>query len=387
MIRMSEVVLPGHPDKFCDLVADAIVAECYAADPRAYCQVEMSAWSDQVFLTGGIVTRRPLARDLADIVRATGRRIGYVAYNAIDADRYQVHDTVCQRREDPRTWTDHVNDQCIAIGWAGYDAKVAWLPPEHYLAHRLGSALARSCRSGRLKAQGPDGKLLVRVRESTDCWAVEQILVTLQQLPDIPLLELTARVVDEVRDAYAHLRAGDARWTATFDDIELTVNPNGVLLNGGSDGDNGQTGRKLVVDYYGPRVAIGGGALSGKDLSHIDRAGAYAARHAALHAVRTGAGTCRVTVAYAPNRNEPLDVVYEMERRGERCPTAWFAHSAVRARYPGGAFVAALGGGGHFVDPALRWNQPPAVAGEAAAGGARAGQRPACLRRTSTTAS
>jgi S-adenosylmethionine synthetase len=29
MIRMSEVVLPGHPDKFCDQVADAIVAECY----------------------------------------------------------------------------------------------------------------------------------------------------------------------------------------------------------------------------------------------------------------------------------------------------------------------------------------------------------------------
>ena len=57
MIRMSEVVLPGHPDKFCDQVADAIVAECYQADPRAYCQAEMSVWSDQVFLTGGIVTR------------------------------------------------------------------------------------------------------------------------------------------------------------------------------------------------------------------------------------------------------------------------------------------------------------------------------------------
>ena len=83
---------------------------------------------------------QPLARNLADIVRATGRRIGYVAPNAIEADRYQVHDHVCQHREDPRTWTDHVNDQCIVIGWAGYDAKVAWLPPEHYLAHALGAS-------------------------------------------------------------------------------------------------------------------------------------------------------------------------------------------------------------------------------------------------------
>ena len=69
MIRMSEVVLPGHPDKFCDQVADAIVGECYTADPRAYCQVEMSVWCDQVFLTGGIVTRKPLARSLAEIRR------------------------------------------------------------------------------------------------------------------------------------------------------------------------------------------------------------------------------------------------------------------------------------------------------------------------------
>ena len=144
----------------------------------------------------------------------------------------------------------------------------------------------------------------------------------------------------------------------SFDDIELLINPNGVLLNGGSDGDNGQTGRKLVVDYYGPRVPIGGGALSGKDLSHIDRAGAYAARHAALQAVQTGARACRVTVAYAPNRDVPLDVVYEMDERAERLPQEWFAHSAVRDRYRGGAFVAGLGARGHFGDTALPWNDP-----------------------------
>ena len=28
MIRVSEFVLPGHPDKFCDAVADAIIGAC-----------------------------------------------------------------------------------------------------------------------------------------------------------------------------------------------------------------------------------------------------------------------------------------------------------------------------------------------------------------------
>jgi S-adenosylmethionine synthetase len=357
MIRMSEVVLPGHPDKFCDHAADRIVAACYEVDARAYCQVEMSVWGNHVFLTGGIVTRQALRRPLPDIVRAAGREIGYVEPNVLVADRYEVIDTVSQRREDPRTWTDRVNDQCIAVGWAGYDTRVAWLPPEHFLARTLGAALAQSCRAGRLLGEGPDGKLLLRMRENPGAWHVEHLLVTLQQRPKTPFIDLCAGAADVLRDAYARVRATDKRWAARFEDIELLINPNGPLLNGGSLGDNGQTGRKLVMDYYGPRVPIGGGALSGKDLSHIDRAAAYAARHAAVHAVRSGAEECHVTLAYAPNRDLPLDVTYEMVGRGARCAASWFAHSAIRERYTTSDCVAGPGWERHLVgglDPAQR---------------------------------
>ena len=48
MIRFSEMVLPGHPDKFCDQVADAIVAACADIDAEAYCQVEVGVWCDEV---------------------------------------------------------------------------------------------------------------------------------------------------------------------------------------------------------------------------------------------------------------------------------------------------------------------------------------------------
>ena len=333
MIRTSEAVLPGHPDKFCDFVADAIVAECYAVDPVAYCQVEMSVWCDQVFLTGGTVTRKPLRRSLERIVKEVGREIGYVAPNCIVADQYTVHDHVCKETRDPREWTEHVNDQCITIGWAGYDEKVDWLPPEHFLAHHLKDAIWQSCTFGRLKDQGPDGKVLVRVRENSDDWRIEHILITLQQQPEVDVMQLTGLVLGQLEDAYARLKKHDRRWRARWEDIQVLGNPNGPLINGGSDGDNGQTGRKLVMDYYGPRVPIGGGALSGKDLSHIDRAAAYAAREAALTAVVTGATSCKVVLSYAPNLNEPLDVIYDMEAAGRHLPPQWFAHRSIVGRY------------------------------------------------------
>ncbi len=171
-----------------------------------------------------------------------------------------------------------MNDQCISIGWAGYDEKVAFLPPEHYLAHVFREALTQSFQSGRLQRQGPDGKLIVRLRENSDDWVLEHVLVTVQHLDDTCITGGERR---RGRGAARRLRQRCASATGagrrSGEDVELLVNPNGPLVNGGSDGDNGQTGRKLAMDYYGPRVPIGGGALSGKDLTHIDRAAAYAA--------------------------------------------------------------------------------------------------------------
>jgi S-adenosylmethionine synthetase len=137
--------------------------------------------------------------------------------------------------------------------------------------------------------------------------------VTLQHLADFDMVELSSRVSRVVGKEYEALRAGDSRWALPWEQVELCVNPNGPLINGGSDGDNGQTGRKLAMDYYGPRIPIGGGAIFGKDLAHIDRAGAYETRRIAIEAVRSGATECKVVACYAPNTDEPLDVAFEVE--------------------------------------------------------------------------
>ena len=357
MIRISEAVLAGHPDKFCDQVADAIIAECMRVDPEAYGQVEVATWSDEVWLNGGVCTRSRVERDFADIVVETGRAIGYAGGNWLQADRYRVTDAVCRRVSDPQAWTRKVNDQSVVIGWAGYDAKVRYLPPEHFLAHVFREALMASCRGGCLAGQGPDGKLLVRLREQSDGWELEHVLVTLQQLESSTFAEVCEAVEKTLSEAYDEIRSADGRWRIPWPEIRLVVNPNGPLINGGSDGDNGQTGRKLAVDFYGPRVPIGGGALSGKHLTHIDRIGAYAAREAAVRAVQSGAGECLVRVAWAPNVPEPLDVYYEMSSRGRREGKAFFGHDAMIERYRDVRITRTMGEGGHFCDRGLPWNR------------------------------
>ena len=66
------------------------------------------------------------------------------------------------------------------------------------------------------------------------------------------------------------------------------MNGAGAFEVGGPEGDNGLSGKKLVVDAYGPRVPIGGGAWSGKDFFKADRAGGIHARRIAKLAVMTG---------------------------------------------------------------------------------------------------
>lgn len=334
MIRTAEAVLDGHPDKFCDILADAIIAEGYKADPGCYAQIEAGVWSDVIWLSGVMVTRKPIRTTVEQIVREVGNRIGYVEGNHIDAMKYRVFNEICFVRDDPEPYTAVIHDQSIVIGWAGYDKKTDFLPPEQFLVHSFRRDVMASLKSGPLAGQGPDGKLLVIVREHGGAFILEEVVVTLQQKEVFGLREL-ARSAEEVFAAsYSRIREIDQRWAADWGSVRLQVNPNGELIAGGSDGDNGQTGRKLVMDHYGPRIPIGGGALAGKDFAHIDRLGSIAARIAAIAAVESGAVECKITLVYGPGRNKPLDVIYDIRGRGKILGKEHFEYGAMKKRLP-----------------------------------------------------
>ena len=95
-------------------------------------------------------------------------------------------------------------------------------------------------------------------------------------------------------------------------DFEKLVNPTGRFVIGGSFADCGVTGRKLACDTYGGIGHIGGGAMSGKDPSKVDRSGAYMARKIARDIVLAGyAEKCEVQIAYAIGVAEPVSVYVE----------------------------------------------------------------------------
>ena len=97
------------------------------------------------------------------------------------------------------------------------------------------------------------------------------------------------------------------------DGIEIYCNPAGDWEQGGFDADAGLTGRKLVVDNYGPRVPIGGGAYSGKDPSKVDRSAAYMARHIAVKELKDKQlKECWVYLSYAIGRKEPLQATVKV---------------------------------------------------------------------------
>ena len=89
-------------------------------------------------------------------------------------------------------------------------------------------------------------------------------------------------------------------------DIEFNILPGGEWRIGGPMSDCGVTGRKLIVDSYGGYCNIGGGNLSGKDMTKVDKSGAFMARYLAKNIVAAGlANEAKVTLSYTIGKVEP----------------------------------------------------------------------------------
>ncbi len=93
------------------------------------------------------------------------------------------------------------------------------------------------------------------------------------------------------------------------DETRRHINAAGSFTFGGPQADTGVTGRKIVADTYGGMARTGGGAISGKDPSKVDRSGAYLARYAAKNIVAAGlARACEIQLSYVIGEPRPTTI-------------------------------------------------------------------------------
>lgn len=315
----SESVSEGHPDKVCDRISDAVVDAYLGAMPDARVACETLATTNRIVIAGE--TRGPdtLTNEyIAHLARLAVKDIGYAQEGfhwqncdiAVHLHAQSAH--IAQGVDASGNKDEGAGDQGIMFGYACRETPEL-MPAPIQFSHRILSLLADARKSGKEPMLGPDAKSQVTVRyENGKPVGVTSIVLSTQHLDE----KLTSRDIHAIVEPYIR-NAMPADWIT--DDTVWHVNPTGVFVIGGPDGDCGLTGRKIIVDTYGGAAPHGGGAFSGKDPTKVDRSAAYAARYLAKNVVAADlADRCTIQLSYAIGVPDPLSVYVNLHETG-RC--------------------------------------------------------------------
>lgn len=296
-ILTAESVTEGHPDKLCDTIADAVLDACLLGDHNSRVACEVLATAGKITVAGEITTKA--MPDIPHIVCKTVRRIGYSGNYEVEVDVHDQSPDIAEAVNGENEVT--AGDQGIVYGYACQETPQL-LPLPVVLAHRITMGLTEARRNHLLEWLRPDGKAQVSVEYADGKpMRVATVVVSTQHKPEVSQKEL--------RETVYQLILVPALGKYLDLNTEVLINPSGSFVLGGFEADTGLTGRKLMVDTYGGIVSHGGGALSGKDCTKVDRSGAYMARYLAKNIVAAGlAEKCTVSMAYAIGKAEPLYV-------------------------------------------------------------------------------
>ena len=277
----------SHPDKVCDQISDAILDACLAQDPMTRAGIETVGGHGVIAITGELTTKAYV--DMRGIAKKIYEDCGY-------GSDIGVMVNVVEQSPEIKEGVDHegAGDQGIMVGYATAETP-EMLPLEVILSRKLTKSMGRH-----------DGKSQVTLNGGK----IERVLTSLCTSGDMSDVKL-----DEVaeKELSPYLPEGK-----TLKDVWMR-NPNGEWTIGGVTADAGLTGRKLVVDNYGPNIPLGGGCFSGKDSTKVDRSAAYMGRKIAVDYLKQkGAKEVFVHLAYAIGVAEPLMAAATIDGTQER---------------------------------------------------------------------
>jgi S-adenosylmethionine synthetase len=300
----SESVTEGHPDKIADQISDAVLDAVMKDDPMGRVACETLVTTGLVVVAGEITTKTYV--DFSDLSREVIKDVGYTrAKYGFDSETCGVICAIKKQSEDIAMGVDTggAGDQGLMFGFA-CDETPELMPMPIQLAHQLTKRLADVRKSGKIDFLRPDGKSQVTVEYIEGRPArVDTAVISTQHSEKISQRDLTDAIINEVIKPVIPADMLDSK-------TKFHINPTGRFVIGGPMGDAGLTGRKIIVDTYGGYSRHGGGALSGKDPTKVDRSACYMARYVAKNIVAAGLATkVEVQLAYAIGVAEPVSVM------------------------------------------------------------------------------
>ncbi len=314
----SESVAPGHPDKICDQISDAILDLFLSHDPDSRVAAETMVSPTKVIIAGETRGPASVTKELIEAVaRDCIKEIGY-EQELFHWNKVSVENLMIQQSPDIAVGVDSkegkeegAGDQGIMFGYA-CDETPTLMPAAIFYSNLILQNIFNALKNGELKDLGPDAKSQVTLEYINGVPVrATSIVVSIQHKAYISQKDVKELIRPYVIAAFP---SGD--WMPKEE--RFYVNPTGIFVIGGPESDSGLTGRKIIVDTYGGASPHGGGAFSGKDPSKVDRSAAYAARYLAKNVVAAGiAKRCTIQLSYAIGVSEPLSFYINTHNTGQ----------------------------------------------------------------------
>lgn len=307
----SESVSEGHPDKVADQISDAVLDEILKQDPLARVACETYVKTGMVLVGGEVRTDAWV--DIESITRNVIKEIGYnSAELGFDYESCAVLTAIGKQSTDIAMGVDETQlheqgagDQGLMFGYATNETP-ALMPAPIFYAHQLMARQALVRKQKILPFLRPDAKGQITMRyENGQPTSIEAVVLSTQHHPDLSLTQLREAVMEEIIKPVL-----PTQWLRK--NTSYHINPTGRFVIGGPQGDCGLTGRKIIVDTYGGMARHGGGAMSGKDASKVDRSAAYIARYIAKNIVAAHlADKIEIQLSYAIGVAQPVSIFIE----------------------------------------------------------------------------